>query len=348
VYRLKVSIILPVRNEESYIADCVRQIVNQTYPKDKMQILIVDGMSEDKTREIIGNFINSNNKVSIKLLNNEEKQRASALNIGIKEAEGDVIMRIDARTIILPDYVERCIDTLIETKADNVGGIQKPIVARGAKSFTQKAVALALSHFFGVGNAHFRIGKKSGYVDTVYPGCFRREVFEKVGFFDEKSAVISEDADINYRIRRFGGKIYCNKDIIAYYYPRDNFRDLWRLYLRYGGAKAGNLISRGKLTAGRQSIPPIFLLTLILLPILGIFYNILFYIWLLIGISYILIDIFVSLYLVLKCEIEEKIRHPLSLFWRLLFVFPIIHFSWSIGFWLRLLQRPKVGQYWAY
>lgn len=386
----KISILVPVRNEERFIGFCVSQILAQTYPLENIELLIIDGLSSDKTRDIVKDIIN-NRQLNIKLIDNPLGQRTIALNIGIREATGDIILRVDARTIIPADYVEKCVKTLIETGADNVGGMQKPISVRASgfevrgsklndqhrtsniehRTLTQESIRIALSHPFGVGNAQFRIGNKSGFVDTVYLGCFRKEIFDKVGLFDEESAVISEDADMNYRIRQAGGKVYLNKDIVAYYYPRDNFIDLWRLYFRYGGAKAGNVIKRGRLTAWRQFVPPTFLLSLILLPILEIVNKSFLYLWFLISGSYIIADFAVSLYLsllnrkslIVSSEMRD-IQHDTicdsrftihnsqftkkSLFWRLLLVFPTIHFSWAIGFWRRLLQRPKPGEYWGY
>jgi len=340
----KISIIIPVRNEHNYIKDCVMQFVYQTYPKDKLEVLVLDGMSEDGTREIVtreSEIVNRKFGIIIKLLDNPKGQRASGLNIGIRNARGDVIIRIDARTVIPPDYVEKCVRMLIETGADNVGGVQKPIMVQSAGLLTQEAIGLALSHPFGVGNAQFRLGKKSGYVDTVYLGCFRREIFDKVGLFDEKSAVISEDSDINQRIRDAGGRVYLNKDIVAYYYVRDNFKDLWKLYFRYGGAKAGNLIKNKKLTAWRQLVPPTFLMVIIVLTLLSVFSFYFLYLLLTILGTYTLADLLVSTYL--------SVRHKkLSLLPRLFITFSIMHFSWAFGFFSRLLQSRKSGEYWEY
>lgn len=340
----RVSVVIPTKKEEKHIGECIGQLVNQTYPKDKLEILIIDGMSEDGTREIVTRESERENRSSgivIRLVDNAKGQRASGLNIGIKEAKGDVIMRIDARTIIPSDYIEKCVRTLIETGADNVGGVQKPITVQGSGSLTQEAIGITLSHPFGVGDAQFRLGKKNGYMDTVYLGSFRREIFDKVGFFDEESAVISEDSDMNQRIRDAGGKVYLNKDIVAYYYPRDNFKDLWKLYFRYGGAKAGNLIKNKKLTAWRQLVPPTFLMSIVFLMLLSVFN--LYFLYLLLPLlgTYTLANLLVSMYL----SVQYK---KLSLLPRLFTAFPILHFSWAFGFFTRLLQRPKPGEYWKY
>lgn len=340
-----VSIIIPVRNEEKYIKRCLTQILHNTYPKDKIEVLVIDGMSEDRTREVVNSFVKKHNYIKISLLENLKRRIEPALNLGITNSNGEIIIRIDARTIIKPDYIQKCIDTLLITGADNVGGIQKPIVdennANKKNILMQHAIAIAMSSFFGVGNAQFRLGKKSGFVDTVYLGCFKKKIFKKVGMFDEEAYSISEDSDINYRIREIGGKVYLNRDIIAYYYPRDNIKDFCYLYCSYGIRKAGNFIKYKQLTAWRQFIPPTFLLSLILLSILGAFNKSFFYLWFLITGTYILTDFTVSLYLSFKHRVL-----PLS--WRLFLAFPVMHFSWALGFWRRLLQRPKAGEYWGY
>lgn len=348
----KVSVIVPVKNESRHILKCLKGIAAQSYPRERLEVLVADGMSSDGTRELVELFkkdaAGDRPELEIKLLDNLKGLRASALNIAITKASGAVILRVDARTIIASDYIERCVHTLKATGADNVGGVQRPICEDGPEEgegavLTRRAIGLAFSHRFGVGNARFRIGDKSGLVDTVYPGCFRREIFEKVGLFDEESAVISEDSELNQRIREAGGSIYMNKDISAYYYPRESLRDLWRLYFRYGGAKAGNLIKRGKLTAWRQCVPPAFLLSMALPPALGVFEKRFFYPWYLIVSAYVIADICVSLALSVK---ERNLKA--SLFLRLLGVFPTMHFAWAVGFWRRLLQRPRPGQYWGY
>lgn len=363
-----VSVIIPVRNECLHIEKCLSQLVKQTYPQEKFEVLVIDGMSTDGTREIVERFktqgpgtevegerleTKSYEMPTIRLIDNPKGQRTSALNIGIREAKGDIVMRIDGRTIVPSDYIEKCIRTLLETEADNVGGVLKPLTG----STTQKAIGIALTCPFGVGNSWYRIGSKSGFVDTVYLFCSWKSLFERVGLFDEESPVISEDSDINQRIRKAGGKVYLKKEIVAYYYPRNNFKDLRKLYFRYGGAKAGNLIKRRKLTAWRQVVPPAFLLILVTLPVLGIFNKFSFYLWLLITGSYIITDTVVSLYLSFDLKsstLNKKHRtsniepSKLSLFWRLFMVFPTMHFFWALGFWRRLLQRPKAGDYWGY
>lgn len=331
-----ISVVLPVRNEEKHIEECLEALINQTYPKDKIEILVVDGMSEDMTKEIVERFKIQNPKLNIFLLDNPKGHRASGLNIGIKNAKGEVIIRVDARTIIPEDYIFKCSKTLLETKADNAGGIQRVI----SNNNIQKAIALALSHPFGVGNAQFRLGKKSGFVDTVYLGCFKKEIFDKVGLFDEKASVISEDADINYRIKKAGGRVYLDKDIVVYYYPRESLRNLWKLYFRYGGAKAGFFLKH-KVLKLRQWIPISFLFSLFFLFFLS-FFNLMFLRILIIILSmYFLTDFFVSFWL-------SFVNRNFALFRRLLIIFPYLHFAWAFGFLKRIIQGPNYKKYWGY
>lgn len=336
-----VSVVLPVRNEAAHAREFLVPLLNQTYPKDRMEILVVDGMSEDGTREIIQGFIRANGHAKVRLLDNPKRQRAPALNVGIRYATGDVILRVDARTIIPNDYVEKCVNTLLECGADNVGGVQKPIPNQDLNGLMQQAIAIALSHPFGVGDSQFRLGRRSGYVDTVYLGCFRREVFARVGLFDEDAAVIGEDTDMNYRIRKAGGKVYLNTDIVAYYDPRDNLLDLWRLYFRYGGARAGSFLKTGALTSWRQVVPPAFIAALAAAAVGSLFHVVSFLLFLTTVLVYVCADVAVSVCL------SRRHSNP-CLVPSLLVLFPVIHCAWGLGFFRRLIQRSKPGQYWGY
>jgi GT2 family glycosyltransferase len=226
---------------------------------------------------------------------------------------------------------------LITTGVDNVGGLQRPI-ARGT---VQQAIGLAMSHPFGVGNAQFRIGKKSGFVDTVYLGCFRREVFDKVGLFDDESALVSEDSDINQRIRESGGRVYLDTGIVVHYYPRENLSGLWKLYFRYGGARAGNALKHGNLTSWRQVVPTAFVLSVIVLGALSFLSRVAFLgLSALLG-SYIACDIVVSGGLAGRAG-------SLRVWPWLCVAFPCMHFGWALGFFKRLSEWRRPTSPWAW
>ena len=326
-----ISILIPIKNEEKNILQCLSQLAAQTYEKNKMEIVVIDGMSTDKTRDIINDFKNKMPVLDITLLDDPKNQRASGMNIGIQNAKNEIILRIDARTNIANDYIEQCVKTLLATKADNVGGVQQPKIT---ENLTQQAIGFAMAYPFGIGNAQFRLGKKSGWVDSVYLGCFWREIFNRIGYFDEGIPIISEDSDINYRIRKQGGKVYLNKDIIVHYLPRDTFSDLATLYFRYGGARAVFLRKWSQLTSWRQMVPPLFLTAFIVMPLLSLFKKEFLDLWYLMMAFYFAADI-VSAWNV--CHKQGKY----NLFFCLLAVFPIIHFSWAAGFWVGCLQKNK-------
>ena len=220
---LSVSLIVSCRNEEKFISKCLDSLIKQDYPKEKIEILVVDGMSEDKTREIIKEY--SKKFSFIKLLKNHQKYTPFAFNIGIKKAIGEAIILIGAHAEYEKDYISKCVKYLEEYNADNVGGILKTIPSND--SLIAKAIAICLSHFFGAGGSYFRTGsKKPIEVDTVFGGCYKREVFNKIGLFNEK-LIRSQDIELNRRLKVSGGKILLVPDITAYYYPQNNLSDFF-------------------------------------------------------------------------------------------------------------------------
>lgn len=219
-----VSVIIPCRDEEKFIEKCLNSIIVQDFPKEKLEILVVEGRSEDKTREIIEKYARQYS--FIKILDNPQKITSSALNIGIKQARGEIIIRMDAHAIYPREYISKCLKYLDEYKADNVGGLW--ITVPGDNNFIWKAIALSLSHPFGAGNAYYRTAgaREPEWVDTVPFGCYRKEIFKKIGFFNE-NLKRSQDMEFNLRLKRAGGKILLVPDIVSYYYPKSNLRDFF-------------------------------------------------------------------------------------------------------------------------
>jgi succinoglycan biosynthesis protein ExoA len=329
-----VSVILAVRNEEANVQRILEQIFNQDYPQHLVEVIVVDGQSEDRTADIASSF--SSSKRAPVVMRLSERGRSQGLNHGILAAKGEVIVRVDARTFISRDYVSRCVETLIRTGADNVGGIQRPIM----ESRRQEAVGLAMCNPFGVGNAQFRLGRSSGFVDSVYLGCFKREIFNKVGLFDEQAAVISEDSDMNQRIRAAGGTVYLNTEIEACFYPRETFGGFWNLYYRYGGARVGNLMKHRCLTSWRQTVPPVFLLTVVFAAVLTLLDYLFAYLLGVILAAYLVASILVSTAIAIK-------NRKLVLIPLLMCAFSCMHFGYALGFWKRLLIPEKAGRYWG-
>jgi len=314
---LLVSIIIPCRNEEKYIGRCLDSIIAQNYPKEKSEVLVIDGMSEDRTREIIKNY--SQKYSFIKLLNNPKKFIPSALNIGIKNSKGEIIIRMDSHAVYDKDYVLKCVEYLKKYKADNVGGIIKTIPFRD--TIIARSIAFSLSHPFGVGGSHFRMGsKKTRAVDTVFGGCYKKGIFKEIGLFNENFIGGSEDMELNLRLKRAGGKILLVPDIISYYYPKSNLIDFFLHNLR-DGIWAIYPLKFVKIPLRlRHYIPLIFVLSLFVSLILGLFFFFAKVLFILIFGSYLLLNLLFSL--------EISFKKGLKYF----FVLPIIFASRHIGY----------------
>lgn len=216
-----VSVIVPMRNEERHITECVSSLLDQTYPPEEYEILIVDGNSSDRSSQLILEM--SNSKRPIRMLSNPAAIVPVSLNLGIRKARGDIIIRADAHTVYPRNYVQDCVRYLRQTGADNVGG---PVITTPANStFSARVTAAVLSNRFGVGNSHFRTGADEGYVDTVPFGTFRKQLFDQVGFFNE-ALERNQDNEMNARIRRAGGKIFQTPTLTTRYFAPETFLKL--------------------------------------------------------------------------------------------------------------------------
>lgn len=310
-----VSVVMPVYNEEKYIENCILSLLQQDYPKEQMEWIFVDGGSTDKTVSIIKKYINQFPKL-IKLYDNPNKTVPYAMNIGIKGSIGKYIIRLDAHSEYANNYISKCAYYLDNTDADNVGGV----IETKSKGFIGNAIALMLSSKFGVGNSQFRTNGKSGYVDTVPFGAFRREVFEKYGLYNEK-LTRNQDNEMNYRIRKNGGKIYMAEDIKLSYYCRDTIKGIAAMAIKNG---KWNVITM-KICPGamgvRHFIPLLFLLSLIILPLLSILITEFTYLFVSEILLYILLDIIFSI------KAAKEVKYIPLLF----ILFPIFHLSYGFG-----------------
>ena len=320
-----VSIIIPCRNEEKFIGKCLDSILAQDYPKDRLEVLVVDGMSEDGTREIVERYtdmslrarslachceqseaISARDKLrnlgiatslpalamTLKLLNNPKKVTPCALNIGIKNAKGEIILWMSAHSRYEKDYISKCVKYLKEYDADNVGVVM--ITLPRDNAFIGKAIATVLSHPFGVGNSVFRTGaKEPKWVDTVFGGCYKKEVFDKIGLFNE-SLVRSQDMEFNLRLKKTGGKILLAPDIVSYYYPKSNLKDFFIHNFEDGSWVTYPLKFGIKAFSWRHLIPLFFILGLVGTGILGIFFSPLLWLFLFVLSSYLLVNLYHS------------------------------------------------------
>ncbi|MFZ5984788.1 MAG: glycosyltransferase family 2 protein [Acidobacteriota bacterium] len=227
-----VSVIVPCRNEQGHLQDCLESILIQDYPTIQ-EIFFMDGQSEDRTRELIVDAARRDSR--IKLLDNPWKVVPHALNIGIEASSGSFIIRMDAHSTYPSDYVRRCVEGLVHSGAWNYGGVFVNRTRTGA--IVARAIAALTNHPFGVGNAHFRHGTEKRRADTVPFGCFPRDLFSRVGLFDER-LVRNQDNEFNARILKAGGTILLDPEIHIFYYNQESVRGLFRQALWTGSWNA--------------------------------------------------------------------------------------------------------------
>lgn len=339
-----VSIIMPVRNEAEFIRRSLGAVLEQDYPHHRCEVIVVDGMSTDGTAEIVREMTGARvldapdrtalgatadaaatpARPAVLLLRNPSRIVPPAMNLGLRQARGDVVIRVDGHCEISPDYVTRCIEVLSRTHAECVGG---PLVTRG-QTYVSRTIAVAQSSWFGVGGAAFRTGRREpGYVDTVAFGAYRAVVFERIGAFDEE-LVRNQDDEFNFRLLQAGGRIWLDPAIRCVYFSRSNLGRLWKQYFQYGFYKVLVFRKRGSIASWRHLVPALFVLALLLslglelvtgymlwgLPVLG---------------PYVVANVIASA--------SASWRH-----WRLFpllpVVFMVLHFGYGLGFILGIWQ----------
>ncbi|MBF0522029.1 MAG: glycosyltransferase family 2 protein [Candidatus Omnitrophica bacterium] len=316
----RVSIIIPCRNEERFIGECLDSVLAQDYPQDQIEIFIADGMSTDRTREILDDY--AKRYSFIRWLDNPRKIVSTGLNILIGRAEGDFIIRLDVHADYPQNYISQCVKYIIEYQVDNVGGFLN--IKPGNSTLTARAIALAISRGFGAGNASFKTGAIAPkFVDTVPFGCFQRDVFKKVGLFDE-DLIRNQDDEFNSRIIKNGGKVLLVPEIIINYYARQFFTQLWRMNYQYGYFKPLTAIKLGKVMTWRQLAPALFIISLAMCGIGFFFYPVFHEILAIESVLYLLVNFTVSAFLA-----SQK---GILLFPFLVASFCVIHFGYGMGY----------------
>ena len=309
---------MPIRNEALFITRSLGAVLAQDYPTDKLEILIADGMSDDETLDIIRGLSGAER---VRIIANPGKRQAEGLNAAIPQAKGDVIVRVDGHTIIAPNYVRECVQALTETGASNVGGMMDPV----GITPVGKAIAAAGKSAFSVPTS-FHVSDKPQLTDTVYMGAWKREIFNRVGLYNE-STTPNEDYELNYRIRQSGGKIYLTPRIRSQYFGRQTLRALARQYFKYGIGKTQTLRIHPKSVRLRHLVAPAFVLWVVSGIVLAL-HPVLQIIWI----------IGILAYLVLNGLFSFRLaqRFGLSLIGYLPLIFLTIHLAWGVGFWVGL------------
>ena len=264
----QVSIIIPCYNEQNTIALLLSAVHDQTYPRANIEVVIADGHSTDRTREVVAQFQRENPDLAVRLVDNLERSIPSGLNAALDAATGEIIVRLDAHSVPARDYVERCVNGLQNRLGDNVGGVWE--IQPGGATFTARAIAAAAAHPLGVGDARYRYSDQPGLVDTVPFGSFYAETLNRVGRYDP-TLLSNEDYELNTRIRLQGGKVYFDPAIRSVYFARPTLSGLAKQYFRYGYWKLRMLKRYPATLRWRQALPPVFTASLVILMIAALF-----------------------------------------------------------------------------
>jgi len=265
----KVSIIVPCYNEQTTIQLLLDAVYAQTYARSEMEVVIADGSSTDATRSVIQDWENTHPDLLIRVVDNPQRVIPAALNVALRSACGEIIVRLDAHSMPAPDYVERSVKALLAGCGDNIGGVW--LIQPGAANGVARAIAVAASHPLGVGGAQYRVGGQPQAVDTVPFGAFHRKLIDRIGFYDE-TLLSNEDYEYNARIRKAGGVVWFDPQIRSTYFSRSTYQDLARQYWRYGYWKFQMLRRYPETLRWRQGLPPLFVLTIVSLVVLSIWF----------------------------------------------------------------------------
>lgn len=316
-----VSIICPIYNEERFIVNCVESILNQDYSHESIEVFFVDGRSTDGTKSLLQPYLEQ--YPFIHLLDNPEKVVPYALNYGIKASKGDVIMRLDGHCVYPNNYISVLVNYLFELSADNVGALWNTLPAND--SLMANAIAIGSSHKFGVGGSLHKVGiTQATETDTVPFGCYRRDVFDRIGMFDT-DLIRNQDDEFNARLINAGGKIVLIPEVVIDYTARDTISKMARMYYQYGLFKPLVNKKLGAPATIRQFFPLFFVLGLIFGGLVSVFLPILWYAY----VSVLSVYLLLSLYFSFKITITQRRKMLLLV---LPFVFFTIHVSYGWGY----------------
>jgi glycosyltransferase involved in cell wall biosynthesis len=312
-----VSIIIPMRNEEKFVAECLDSLLYQIKGHEDIEILCVDGISTDKTCDIVQQYASKDKRV--RLIKNLKKIAPTAMNLGIAQSRGDFIMVAGCHAKYACDYIDKCLEVLQRTGAEHAGGYMTTIP--GKNSPIGRSIAAATSCWFGVGNAMFRLCGPEREVDTVPFGMYRKTVFEKIGLYDER-LVRNQDIELNSRIRKAGGRIIISPQIKLYYYSRVSFLGLWQQSFNNGLWNPYTIWLIGGGLSFRHFIPMFFVTVLVALTVASFFWWPL--VWLLLG--YVIFYLSVASFFAIR-----RARQTKNSAFLVLFSFIVLHIAYGLG-----------------
>lgn len=324
----RATIIIPCYNEAETIEGLLDALRRQSFPIGEMQVVVMDGGSTDGTRDRLDRFASDHPDVRLEVHENPARTIPAALNLGIKVAEAETIIRLDAHSLPRPDYVQRCLDALSQTGAANVGGAWE--IRPGKDGWIGRSIAVAAAHLLGAGDARYRIQGKRGWVETVPFGAYRAEWFERAGLYDER-LLTNEDYELNARILKAGGQIWFDPAIRSVYFARSSLTALARQYLRYGFWKARMLRTHPDTLKWRQILPPLFVLGWLILAGLGVVWQ---PAWSLLAVQW---GVY-SLTLLAAALREAVRRRDPALFFGIPLALAVMHQCWGSAFWVGMVM----------
>ncbi|MGB6482879.1 MAG: glycosyltransferase family 2 protein [Candidatus Acidiferrales bacterium] len=317
----RLSVIVPCRNEERFIAQCLNSILRNDYPMDRLEILVADGMSTDATSSIVGKY--AEQYAFVKALRNQKRITPAGLNLGIAASAGEIICRIDAHARVAPDYLRRCVERLRNGDTDNVGGAMRTLPSDS--SLAARSIALCMSHKFGAGNSVFRTGsEKATYTDTVFGGCYRKETFARIGVFNERLPR-SQDIEFNQRLRKSGGKILYDPAIQCDYFASPDLRSFFKHNFTDGvWSVLPFAYSEVMPVRSRHLVPLFFVVTIVAFAALGLSFTICLLLWIA------EMAIYVAASVASSVQVSWRQRNASFLFMMPL-VFGARHFAYGLG-----------------
>lgn len=312
-----VSILVPVRNEAGYIGPLLQSLLGQTYPRDLLEILVIDGMSDDGTRKEIQKIQRLHPEV--RLMDNPDAIVSTGLNLGIRQSRGEVLIRVDGHAELEPDFVEMTVHVLrTHEDAGCVGGPVKTT----AHTFFGKAAALALAHPLGIGDAKQRYEDFEGYDQNVqFPG-FRCSVFDQVGLFDE-SLVRNQDDEFTFRLKQNGIRTFISRRIRYTYYVRETPGRLFRMYFQYGFWRIPVMLKHGRPTSIRQVVPLVSMISAMALIVVAVASPAPWYVGVILPACYAL--------LLSLATARMFVRHPPSVALRFPLAVVLVHSGYAFG-----------------
>lgn len=336
--QLTLSILVPCRNEGDFIGPCLDSILANDYPVDRFEILVLDGMSEDATRDIVRRY--AQKYPNLKLVDNPQKTTPFALNLGIRLSRAEVLMRMDAHSVYAKSYIRKCVQALDHYSADCVGGIWK-VVPR-TRTLFGLGVPQALSHPFGVGNAQYRYveGGEPRWVDTVPYFCMRKSRLIELGLFNEK-LMHGQDMEFSLRLQQAGGRILLLPGVVSHYYARSDARSFgWHNWRNGVWALVPFAHSNIIPVAWRHLVPLVFVGSILGALVLGYWMPQLLWVAAGLLLSYGLVALAASVQIALR---EHDIRYVFVM----PVVFVLLHVPYGLGSIWGLLQLLVERKFWG-